>query len=331
LIARTSVTDPIRVDFVAAALTPFQGRLGLTFAPGKTDSGRTGEWRRDLDTDLARLRAAHSADLLVSLVEDAELVELGIEDLAVRTAAHGLDFVRHPFVDGSVPDDASAFEAFVERLVAQARDGRSLVVHCKGGLGRSGLVAACCLVACGHDPDFAIAAVRCARHGAVETAPQAAFVRRFRRPEPAGSARWIFACGSNMHLGDLARAIPDLRGLLRAEPATLEGWRVVWNHDSKNRGGGVANVEASEGATCPGVALLVLPELEERIDHKEGLRARKPSYSTREVTVSMRGTTVPAKLYVSARPCSRPLAHASGYGELLLEAATAWDLPTTRE
>jgi hypothetical protein len=34
--ARTSLTHPIRVDFVVSEKLTFPGRLGLTFAPGKS-------------------------------------------------------------------------------------------------------------------------------------------------------------------------------------------------------------------------------------------------------------------------------------------------------
>ena len=55
-----------------------------------------------------------------------------------------------------------------------------MVVTCMGGLGRSGTVAACYLVAAGTSPDAAIAAVRSARGPcALETIAQEDFVVTF--------------------------------------------------------------------------------------------------------------------------------------------------------
>jgi protein-tyrosine phosphatase len=54
-----------------------------------------------------------------------------------------------------------------------------VVVHCWGGLGRSGTIAAACLVARGAGAEEAIAAVRAARPGAVQTAAQELFVADF--------------------------------------------------------------------------------------------------------------------------------------------------------
>jgi protein-tyrosine phosphatase len=53
------------------------------------------------------------------------------------------------------------------------------VIHCRGGLGRSGTVAAACLVALGHGPAEAIERVRAARPGAVESRSQEEWVRSY--------------------------------------------------------------------------------------------------------------------------------------------------------
>jgi protein-tyrosine phosphatase len=69
----------------------------------------------------------------------------------------------------------------VEGIVGHMRRGETVVVHCRGGLGRSGTIAACCLVATGRDPVEAIRMVRKARPGAVEVESQVDFVKRFAR------------------------------------------------------------------------------------------------------------------------------------------------------
>jgi ADP-ribosyl-[dinitrogen reductase] hydrolase len=60
------------------------------------------------------------------------------------------------------------------------RQGKNVVVHCRGGLGRTGTVAACVLVALGrHTAEDAIETVRKARRGTIQTNEQEGFVRRF--------------------------------------------------------------------------------------------------------------------------------------------------------
>jgi protein-tyrosine phosphatase len=67
----------------------------------------------------------------------------------------------------------------VELILATAKQGKTIVVHCRAGLGRSGLVIAACLVALGYSPKEAFTIVRQARPGSVETEEQEAYVYKF--------------------------------------------------------------------------------------------------------------------------------------------------------
>jgi protein-tyrosine phosphatase len=186
-VRRTSESHPITVDFVPAESLGLPGRLGLTFAPGKKAdavydlAGDT--WDRDLEQDLARLRSIYAADVLVCLLEPHELEYLEIPLLFERAAAHGLEPISFPIQDVGVPASLEATAAIVDRILGALRAGRTVVLHCRGGVGRTGLIGACCLVALGHRATEAIAVVRRARNNPrmVETRPQEEFVARFER------------------------------------------------------------------------------------------------------------------------------------------------------
>jgi ADP-ribosyl-[dinitrogen reductase] hydrolase len=79
-----------------------------------------------------------------------------------------------PIRDRAVP--GAAFETVWprtgRRLRAHLGAGRSILVHCMGGRGRSGTVAARLLVELGEEPRTAIERVRRARPGAIETGGQ---------------------------------------------------------------------------------------------------------------------------------------------------------------
>jgi protein-tyrosine phosphatase/nicotinamidase-related amidase len=161
----------LRVDWIQPDLIGV-GRLGITLCPGRADRGR------DLGADLAQLRAVGVTRLLC-LLTDVELNWAGVPDLGPRALAAGLSYRRHPIPDQGTPDIVDAID-----LVRWCRDatahGEAVVVTCMGGLGRSGTVAACFLVAGGMPPDAAVAAVRTARGPrALETIAQEDFVVAF--------------------------------------------------------------------------------------------------------------------------------------------------------
>jgi ADP-ribosyl-[dinitrogen reductase] hydrolase len=72
-----------------------------------------------------------------------------------------------PIRDVSVPDAAfeRSWPADAARLRALIDAGANVLIHCKGGLGRTGMVAARLLVERGADPAAAMRDVRAVRPG----------------------------------------------------------------------------------------------------------------------------------------------------------------------
>ncbi len=178
----TSETHPIYADFVPEEHTKVSGRLGMTFAPGMKTSARRRRWERELEADLRALREEYGADVLVSVLEEHEYGSYGIPELLEQDLIGGLEVLRFAIEDMNVPKEAEAreYEKLIRSIVGRMREGKNVVVHCRGGLGRTGTVAACVLVTLeDYSADEAIGSVRSARRGAVQTAEQEEFVRRF--------------------------------------------------------------------------------------------------------------------------------------------------------
>lgn len=174
--ARTSVSHPLQIAFVAAGAG--LGSVGITFCPGKQQHhAATGAWARDLDLDVSVI-ADWGAASVVSLVEDHELASLGVTSLGEAARAAAMEWQHLPIRDVSVPDAAfeTAWQKTGPALRNQLRAGFNVLVHCKGGLGRAGTVAARLLIDLGWTPAEALAAVREVRPGAVETRAQEAYV-----------------------------------------------------------------------------------------------------------------------------------------------------------
>src|SRR6478735_1792008 len=174
---RTSLTHPLQIAVVSAG--PNYGRVGITFCPGKYDRhARTGEWDRDLALDLDRVRDWGAA-AVVTLLEPKELALLKVERLGEEILRRNMLWFHLPIVDVSIPDERFENEWNVagEELRSMLRRRLDVLVHCRGGLGRAGLIAARLLIELGMEPTLAIENVRKVRPGAIETPDQERFVK----------------------------------------------------------------------------------------------------------------------------------------------------------
>jgi len=189
---KNSLTHPLRIDSVPVPGTG--GLIGMTLCPGKVlDSPYSGQWRRDLGLDLEAIRA-WDCQILVTLMERDEMARFQVADLPDRIP-EGMEHVHLPIPDAGIPD-AAWERAWIEvrpRVMDVLAAGGRIVTHCRGGLGRTGLLAARLLVEFGMAPKLAVDAVRRARPGTIETGEQLAYVlaqvpRAGRTPRPSHPA-----------------------------------------------------------------------------------------------------------------------------------------------
>ena len=175
-VARTSLAHPILI----ATLQVGDGKIGITFCPGKKQSdAMTGAWDRDLRMDLETIREWGANDV-VSLIEAHEITGLGVEGLPRIANELGLRWHHLPIVDQCAPDHSfeRMWRTTRPRLVSTLHAGGGVLVHCKGGLGRAGTVAAMLLLDCESalTPADAIARVRKVRRDTVETYEQESYL-----------------------------------------------------------------------------------------------------------------------------------------------------------
>lgn len=132
--------------------------------------------------DLDRLAAA-DAGLLVSLTTAPEMTALGLPpDLLERRCAERAMAWRHMAVADMGVAGSAALAAWQEigPLAHGLLDaGRSVAIHCRMGLGRTGTLAGILLVERGMGPGAAIETIRRARPGSIETARQEAMIRNW--------------------------------------------------------------------------------------------------------------------------------------------------------
>jgi len=118
--------------------------------------------------------------VLVSLLGADEAGELGLADEPEACRAAGLEFLGFPISDFGTPDAALKFIQTSNYLVGLLHKGKSVAVHCRQGIGRSGLLTVSVLVGTGVPLEAAIDAVSQARGVPVPEAPaQVKWLRRY--------------------------------------------------------------------------------------------------------------------------------------------------------
>ena len=86
---------------------------------------------------------------LVSLLEPGEAHRLGLADEAGLARAQSLDFTAYPIPDLGIPQSLADFAQLTFTIQQQVNAGVNTLVHCRAGIGRSGLVAAGVLLQAG--------------------------------------------------------------------------------------------------------------------------------------------------------------------------------------
>ena len=134
------------------------------------------DWLAD---DIGTLRNA-GVDVVVSALTPAETEAWGLRDESRCCADNGLKFLSFPIEDRSVPTSLSEFDGLIDSVTDYLREGKAVVVHCWGGVGRSSVIAACALIRNGLSADSSFRVIEEARGRQVpDTSEQRQWVERY--------------------------------------------------------------------------------------------------------------------------------------------------------
>jgi len=157
---------PLKIDAISVPSLP--GLIGISACPGMKEFSTLDLYADRIENDLQCV-CNWGASLVVNLLEMQEIIMLGTAALPARILSRNMAFLHMPMANNILPD-----EGFEEnwrnnrsRLLESLQNGERILIHCKEGIGRSGIVAARLLIESGVDADRAISSVRKARPGSL--------------------------------------------------------------------------------------------------------------------------------------------------------------------
>jgi protein-tyrosine phosphatase len=151
---------------------PWVGRLAILPRP------RGGDW---LEAEV-RSWAEAGIKVVVSLLTQEEISELDLFQESAVCKSQGIEFVTLAIPDRGVPASLKAFRDLLEQLGKALANDKSVAIHCRQGIGRSGLVVAGLLIQSGVESRLALERISAARGCPIpETNEQRDWIEQFAR------------------------------------------------------------------------------------------------------------------------------------------------------
>jgi len=158
-----------------------KGKIFLTCFPGRNSeqiSFKESIFLNDLNNFFSQ-----NCSIVVTLVEDIEFKKMCDKKFFVSEIySTNLKWIHLPITDLKPPEHKfiDKWQTAKALLKNYLIDGKNIVVHCMGGKGRSGTVAAVLLIEFGENNKEAIEIVRKNRKGAIETKEQEDYILSYR-------------------------------------------------------------------------------------------------------------------------------------------------------
>jgi len=159
--------DPFKVFEVAIG----PGLLGMSRLPGLE-----GNFLTDIEVILD-----WNPTTIISLTEKKEMKVLGSRNFISNVTNEKISWLQFPIKDfGIVEKQQEVFWELISKNIRQQIDGGGrILIHCRGGCGRTGMIVLRVMIEFGEDPDKALKRLRKIRPCAVETKPQEIWARSF--------------------------------------------------------------------------------------------------------------------------------------------------------
>lgn len=128
----------------------------------------TGEW---VNEEFENIRK-NGIDIIVSLLEASEAYELGLVEESAYAENNNMEFRNYPIPDRGIPSVPETYLKFTKEIYSLITNGKNVAIHCRAGIGRTGLVAGTILMYHGNSCRSALDLISKARGVTVPDTPE---------------------------------------------------------------------------------------------------------------------------------------------------------------
>ncbi|WP_375751879.1 phosphatase [Vibrio sp. HN007] len=145
--------------------------LILTPCPGTKEAG--------LEESLKQLKEQGTVAIVTALDKE-EMEKVGVAALPEMTEALGMTWFNQPIEDDQAPGEEfdARWEVISPKVQEMLKQGGKVVLHCLGGSGRTGILAAHILLEQGWDLETIKREVKALRPGAFTKQPQIDYIEK---------------------------------------------------------------------------------------------------------------------------------------------------------
>ena len=87
---------------------------------------------------------------VVSLLTNEEVNELDLQEEEQLCRKYMFEYIQFPIKDMGVPHDTAGISALIEKLNFRLETANTVLIHCRGGIGRSSIIAGALLLRRAH-------------------------------------------------------------------------------------------------------------------------------------------------------------------------------------
>lgn len=133
----------------------------------------------DLTSSVSTLKEA-GASAVISMLSDTEIGMLEVSELGTTIQTQGLAWYQLPVEDDEAPSAAfmNTFAQVKAELITRIEAGETIAIHCRGGSGRTGLMAAVLLLEAGESWDDVKSLIQSIRPKALTLPPHVNFLKQ---------------------------------------------------------------------------------------------------------------------------------------------------------